>query len=111
SRARWEAEVDYATRIYRSRKWNAAHELLSFETAARRRRPSERLVVWENLILLRARSPHEASRKAQRYGRVSEGPVKIDGEDGYCKFRGLRDPVLIYDPWRTGPRTNGIACD
>jgi len=45
--------MDYATRIDRSRKGYVAHELLSFETTPARGWPSEKLVVWENLILRR----------------------------------------------------------
>ena len=58
--------------------------------------------MWENLILIKARGPQEAYRKALKHGRLSEGRVKVDGKDGYCEFRGLRDLVLIYDPLEDG---------
>lgn len=79
-----------------------SHEILSFETSRMRRSAHIKRVVWENLILVNARGPKEAYRKALRHGRSNEGPVKIGDEDGHCWFKGLRDLVLIYDPLEDG---------
>jgi hypothetical protein len=82
-------------------KWYISHELLYFHT--KRQGPKGlNLTVWENLILLKARNPEDAYRKALKRGRLNEQSVRIDGEEGYCKFRGLRDLVLVQDELEDG---------
>jgi len=34
--------------------------------------------------------------------RTSQHAVKIDGEDGYCRFKGLRELTLVYDDLEDG---------
>jgi len=88
-------------RSIKPRGWYISHEVLSFQT--KRPGPKEvKLTVWENLVLIKARNPEEAYRKALKRGRWNEEEVKIDGVDGYCKFKGLRDLVLIYDELEDG---------
>ncbi len=100
---RWGWQLTYSERIYKTRKWYIAHELLHFDTKKTRDRSKKRkLVVWENLVLITARSPEEAYRKALKHGRLSEESVKIDGRDGHCKFIGLSDLVLVYDDLEDG---------
>lgn len=98
----WLVARDPENQVDRSRKWYISHELLSFEGSSKRTSAGKKRIVWENLILIKARGPGEAYRKAVRHGRLSEGQVKIDGENGHCKFKGLRDLVLIYDPLQDG---------
>jgi hypothetical protein len=72
--------VDYATRIYRSRKWYVPHELLSFETAAR---------------------PETAEREARRLG-------ESDSAEGQESTRGVPKGSKVWtrerrareDRWR-----------
>ena len=97
--------MSYSKVIYKTRKWYIAHELLCFDTNTKKtggRIKKHKLVVWENLVLIKARSPEEAYRKALKHGRLSEEKVEIDGEDGYCRFKGLKDLVLIYDDLEDG---------
>lgn len=90
--------MNYSDKIYKTRKWYISHELLFFQPqSAKGYRGKRKFVVWENLILIKARSPEEALRKAIKHGRLNEEKVKIDGEEGRCTFKGLRDLVLIYD--------------
>jgi hypothetical protein len=99
----WRGQLTYSDRIYKKRKWYISHELLLFEPqSAKGYRGTRKFVVWENLILIKARSPEEAYRKALKHGRLNEEKVKIDGEEGRCKFKGLRDLVLVYDELEDG---------
>ena len=95
--------MSYSKVIYKTQKWYIAHELLYFDTKKAGDRPKkEKLVVWGNLVLIKGRSPEEAYRKALKHGRLSEEKVKIAGKDGYCKFKGLKDLVLVYDDLEDG---------
>jgi hypothetical protein len=95
--------LSHSKGVYKTRMWYISHELLSFGTKKARGGPKGgKLVVWENLVLIRAKSPEEAYRKALKHGRLNEEKVKIDGEDGYCRFKGLKDLVLIYDDLKDG---------
>lgn len=84
------------------KNWYVVHELLSFERKGKKRSKRSRTTVWENLILTYARNSNEAYRKALKRGRDNEGPVKIDGEDGYCRFVGLRELAHVYDELEDG---------
>jgi hypothetical protein len=67
------------------------HELRYFDTKkAGGRLKKGKPVIWENLVLIKAKSPEEAYRKALKHGRLSKEKVKIAGEDGYCRSRDLR---------------------
>jgi hypothetical protein len=91
--------LNYSETVYKTRKWYISHELLAFEVTNRgpRSKKATKMVVWENLILIRARNPEEAYRKALKHGRQNEEKVKIGGKDGQCRFKGLKDLVLVYD--------------
>jgi hypothetical protein len=84
------------------RRWYVAHEILYYEPKRRSLGNRGRLTVEENLILIRARSPEEAYRKAVKRGGLNEEDVRIDGVEGRCKFAGLRDLVLVYDELEDG---------
>jgi hypothetical protein len=100
-RRRW--QLSYSKRVYKTRKWYISHELLSFGTKkSKNGRNDEKLVVWENLVLINAKSPEDAYRKAIKHGSLNEENVKINGKEGYCSFNGLRDLVLIYDDLEDG---------
>ena len=83
-------------------QWYISHELLYFEAASSVSDQSGELTVWENLILLKAHDPEEAYQKALELGHANDQGVTIDGVEGRCKFRGLRDLVHIYDPLQDG---------
>ena len=98
---RW--QLNYSKAVYKKRNWYIAHELLYFHTdKARSRAKAPKLVVWENLVLIKAKNPDEAYRKALKHGCLSEEQVRINGESGRCRFRGLKDLVLIYDDLEDG---------
>ncbi|MFN0064078.1 MAG: hypothetical protein ACKVPX_16340 [Myxococcaceae bacterium] len=85
-------------------KWYAASIIIYFEFYARRRRP---IPVWENVLLLRARTFSEARLKAARMGRLEEGPAEealiLFGEPARRVFGGIRK-VLLCAPAVKGPR-------
>jgi hypothetical protein len=93
--------LTYFTKIFETRKWYISHEILYFEKSEQGSTP-EKVALWENLILIQANDPEEAYRKAVDHGRLSEEPIKIDGEDGHCRFLGLKDLVLVYDQLEDG---------
>jgi Domain of unknown function (DUF4288) len=88
--------------IYNKRHWYIAHEILYFETTAQEKQKRAKLTVWENLVLITGRTPDEAYKKALHRGRLNRHKLKIHGADGYCKFKGLKDLVLIYDQIQDG---------
>lgn len=91
-----------AKQILKTLNWYIAHEILYFEPKLQQKSKKTEWTVWENLILLKAKSPHEAYQKAIEHGRASEQAVKINGKDGLCRFRGLRDLTLVYDKLEHG---------
>ena len=74
-----------------------AHEILYFRPKSRRGAKRNTIIVWENLILVRARSPQHAYRSALRLGRLNEQQVTINGKEGECRFLGLRELTEIHD--------------
>ena len=99
--ALWGWNLRFSKKIFKTRKWYISHEILSFHTK-RRSLKRTKTTVWENLVLINARNPDEAHRKATEHGRLSEQEVKIDGKDGFCKFNGIKDLVLVYDKLEPG---------
>ena len=63
--------------------------------------PKARCEVWENLIILHARTPREALRKAEKIGRADagncRGTLRLDGKPALCKFLGVASLGLIHD--------------
>lgn len=94
--------MTHSNDILKTRNWYIAHEILYFEPRFRRKSKGTELTVWENLILIKAKSPQQAYEKAIEHGRASEQAVRIDGEHGKCRFRGLRDLILVYDKLEDG---------
>lgn len=88
--------------MMKRRTWYVAHELLCFQPEGKTRQKRAKWTVWENLILTEARSPEEAFRKAVARGHQNEGPVKINGQHGYCRFMGLRELTFVYDELEDG---------
>jgi len=88
------------SKLVEGRNWYLSHEVLYAETG--REAPTERLTVWENLILIRANSPDQAYKKAMKHGKMSEDKVRINGKTGKLRFLGLRDLVLIYEQLEDG---------
>ncbi len=94
--------MTHSEHILKARNWYIAHEILYFEPKLRQKSKVTERTVWENLILIKAKNPRQAYQKAIEHGRASEQAVRIDGEDGLCKFRGLRDLTLVYDKLEDG---------
>jgi uncharacterized protein DUF4288 len=83
--------------------WYIAHELLYFvRKSGKNRARNQKIVAWENLVLISARSAEQAYKKAMKHGHLSEENVRINGDEGYCKLKGLRDLVLIYNDLEDG---------
>lgn len=59
--------------------------------------PNARCEVWENLIILHARTPPEALSKAEQIGRGGagdcRGSLRLDGKPAICKFMGVASLV------------------
>lgn len=62
--------MSYSSEIYQKRKWHLSHEILYVEPDSTSNH--EKLLVWENLILIKADSPEEAYEKAIGNGLNSE---------------------------------------
>jgi|SRR5882762_3240235 len=86
--------------LWSDRLWYLSYEILYFELE--NPLAQDKCQIWENLILIRAASPEEAYEKAMKHGFDSEDNVKIDGQKGRCKFKGLKDLVRIYDDLEDG---------
>lgn len=86
--------------MYDDVKWYLSYEVLYFELAD----PSAQqdYLVWENLILIHANDPEEAYEKAVRHGLASEEEVRINGQEGYCRFKGLKKLIKIYEEIEDG---------
>jgi len=93
--------MSYSSELCETRKWYISHEILCFQRS-NENKAGERLTIWENLILIRANDPEEAYQKSIAHGRLNEETVQIDGEDGYCRFLGLKNLFLIYDQLEDG---------
>ena len=76
-------------------KWYISYEILVFEKDDTKLQTA--FLVWENLILIEADSPEEALDKAISHGKLSGEELLIDDEKGYCRFKGIRKLVPIYD--------------
>lgn len=81
-------------------EWYLSYEVLYFEYEDRSLQ--EEYLVWENLILIKADSPEVAYKKAIRHGKDSEGELQINGHKGYCRFKGLKKLVPIYEEIEDG---------
>ncbi len=71
--------------------WYAVHAVQVFE-----RRKAPRFKVFENVYLVKARSPSEAKRQGAAYARVEarqSGSFEMDGQVGCLRFAGIRKVV------------------
>jgi hypothetical protein len=79
--------------------WYAAHIIVYFKYREGRQRS---FLVWENIVLVRARDSEEAYAKAERMGReeeaVDDTSLRIGGHPAKLIFAGVRKVVLCVDP-------------
>jgi hypothetical protein len=80
--------------------WYAAHLILyvQFKNGRQRKFP-----VWENIILIKAKSEEEAFAKAEQRGKEDEGDddtFKWEGKPARWVFAGVRKLTLCDDPER-----------
>jgi hypothetical protein len=80
-------------------RWYAAHLVLyvRLKEATQRRLP-----VWENIVLIKARSEEEAFAKAEKRGREAagdeDGTFRWGGKPAVWVYAGLRKLTLCDDP-------------
>ena len=77
--------------------WYAAHIVLYFRHKKRRQK---RFVVWENIVLINAKSEEEAFAKAEERGRQDAGAddsLRLNDEPAELIFAGVRKLVLCPD--------------
>jgi len=78
--------------------WYAAHLILYFK---QRKGPQARFLVWENIVLIRAKSADEAYDKAEQRGReeeaVDDETLVIGGHPARLVFAGVRKVTLCQD--------------
>ena|SRR5437773_10468760 len=83
--------------------WYAAHLITYFK---RRKGTQKRFLVWENIVLIKARSAEEAYDKAEQRGREEEAiddeTQTIGGHASRQIFAGVRKVTLCQDE-RTKP--------
>ncbi len=81
--------------------WFWAWTVLATAQKAKLRDPNSRCEVWENLIIIRARTPREALGKAEKIGRADagdcRGSLRLAGKPALCKFVGVASLGLIHD--------------
>jgi len=79
--------------------WYAAHLIMYHKRKSGRQK---RFLVWENIVLVHARSFEEAYEKAERRGREDEelddGSTTIGGHPCSIVFAGVRKATLCQDP-------------
>jgi hypothetical protein len=84
-----------------AKRWFWAWTVLATTKKDKLRDPNARCEVWENLIILHARTPREALRKAEKIGRAEagdcDGSLRLDGKPALCKFVGIASLGLIHD--------------
>lgn len=82
-------------------RWFWAWTVLMTEKKKDKGRPTARTEVWENLILVTAKSAEEAYRKACLVGKSAEGDCQgtltLDGDDAVTRFLGLLDLGVVHD--------------
>jgi hypothetical protein len=78
--------------------WYTAHLVMYVK---RKRRAGGRVPVWENIVLVRARSEEEAFEKARRKGKEAEGDddgtFRWGGQPAEWVFAGIRKLTLCDD--------------
>jgi len=81
--------------------WYAAHLILYVQF---KNRPQRKVPVWENIILIKAKTEEEAFAKAEQRGKEDEGDddgtFKWEGKPARWVFAGVRKLTLCEDPER-----------
>jgi hypothetical protein len=84
-----------------AKHWFWAWTVLATAQKEKLRDPNAKCEVWENLIILHARTPREAFRKAEKIGRAEagdcRGSLRLDGKPAVCKFIGVASLGQIHD--------------
>ncbi len=87
-------------------KWFWAQVLLMTVPKAHKNDPEAMTEVWSNLIVVRAKNPDAAYKKACRVGRAdsgdSRGSLTLYGKPAITKFIGLADLGLVHDGLEDG---------
>lgn len=83
--------------------WYAAHIITAFRyREPHRKRRQRRFYVWENIVLIRARSPEEAWKKAEEYAREEashdDKTLRMNGVPVTMDFAGIHKVVEVVDP-------------
>jgi hypothetical protein len=81
-------------------KWYISYEILTFDYEDTSLQGE--YLVWENLILIRADDPDKAYAKAIEHGKSSEDEVTINEKTGFCKFKGIKKLVPVYEELEDG---------
>jgi hypothetical protein len=80
-------------------KWYAAHVVIAH---CLKKRQQGRILVWENIVLIRARSIREAPAKAEKFGRENEGDddgsLRVGGRPAERRLVGVRKLVECLPP-------------
>jgi hypothetical protein len=80
-------------------RWYAAHLILYVQF---KNRPQRKFPVWENIVLIKAKTEEEAFAKAERRGKDDEGDddgtFKWEGKPARWVFAGVRKLTLCEDP-------------
>ncbi len=84
--------------------WYAAHIVMTVQLKGKRQ---NRFPVWENIVLVKAKSEGEAFLKAEANGHANEGDddetFRWDGQPATWIFAGIRKLALCVDP-RSRPK-------
>ena len=79
--------------------WFAAHIVMMVQIKGKRQ---NRFPVWENIVLIKAKSEKEAFLKAEEHGRDNggddDGTFRWDGQPADWVFAGVRKLALCVDP-------------
>jgi hypothetical protein len=79
--------------------WYAAHIVMTVHIKGKRQ---SRFPVWENIVLIKAKSEREAFLKAEENGHANEGDddgtFRWDGQPATWLFAGIRKLALCVDP-------------
>jgi hypothetical protein len=78
--------------------WYAAHLVLYFRYKGKR--PQKRFLIWENIVLVHAKSEEEAFARAEERGRsdaAADDTLRIDKEPVELVFAGVRKLVKCED--------------
>ena len=87
--------------MVKPKHWFWAWTVLATTQKEKLRDPHASSEVWEHLIVLHARTPREALRKAEKIGRSEagdcRGSLRLDGKPALCTFAGVASLGLVHD--------------